>query len=275
MIIDTHLHFWDWTTYPQRSWMQDKPLLHRSFLPPDVKPHFDACGVDKGVIIEAGRDSHELNLWWLELAEQYDYVGAAVLGCALEQQNLLDWFDEYGESDYFVGMRTSPAGPSDTWMDNAAARRGLQEMARRDLCLDLLVGHNAYPAVAQLASAYPNLRMILDHCANPPIRDQQLEAWAAALIPLAARPNIHIKFSSALLYTHPEPASALMQPVADLLFEHYGPARMMWGSNWPVELLGGTYEEAFAVMQKCTPTLSPSEQDALYGGNALRFYRVV
>lgn len=272
MIIDTHLHFWDWATYPKHPWIQDKPLLHRSFLPPDVKPHFDACGVDKGVIIEAGV-SHELNLWWLDVAAQYDYVGAAVLGCRLEQPNLCDWFDQYGESGYFVGMRTSPIGAPETWMENADAQRGLAEMARRDLVLDLLVGYGSYAAVAQIAAAHPNLRMILDHCANPPIREQQLDAWAAALLPLAAYPNIHIKYSSALLYTYPEDAQTQLQPVADLLFAHFGPARMMWGSNWPVELLGGTYEEAFDVMRECAPALSASERSALYGDNAAGFYK--
>ncbi|MEZ4659803.1 MAG: amidohydrolase family protein [Caldilineaceae bacterium] len=273
MIIDTHLHFWDWATYPKHPWIEDKPMLHRSFLPPDVKPHFDACGVDKGVIIEAGV-SHDLNLWWLDVARQYDYVGAAVLGCRLEQPDLLNWFDQYGASPYFVGMRTSPVGPPDTWMDNAAAQNGLAEMARRDLVLELLVGYSAFPAVAKIAAAHPHLRMILDHCANPPIRERQLDAWAAALIPLAKYPNIHIKYSSALLYTYPEPAAPLMQPVANLLFEHFGAARMMWGSNWPVELLGGAYEDAFMIMQQDMPTLSADEYDGLFGANAALFYKV-
>ena len=116
--------------------------------------------------------------------------------------------------------------------------------------------------------------MILDHCANPPIREGKLDIWREMLKPLVDYPNIHIKYSSALLYIYPDINQARVQPVADFLFEHFGVARMMWGSNWPVELLGGTYEEALEMMQTCAPPLSKTEEAALYGGNATSFFRV-
>ena len=64
-VIDTHLHFWNLeTNYREHAgWLEDSPSLQRSFLPEDVKPAFDACGVDKGIIIECARTSHKLNLW--------------------------------------------------------------------------------------------------------------------------------------------------------------------------------------------------------------------
>lgn len=276
MIIDTHLHFWDLTTYldESRSWLRNHPHLLRNFLPADLAPEFAACGVDSGVIVEAARDSHELNLWWLDLAAHYDHIGAVVGGCALEQENLADWFDEYSASPYFVGVRTTPAGPATQWWENPATQRGLRELSRRDLSLDLLVGYEAFPAVGQIAAHHPNLRIILDHCAHPPFRDGKLDEWQIALRPLAAYPNIHIKYSSFLLYTHPDSSVERLTPLAHFLLETFGVERMMWGSNWPVELVGGSYAEAFALMQACAEPLSESERAALYGGNAARFYRV-
>jgi L-fuconolactonase len=277
MIIDTHLHFWDLDTYEtaSRSWLERNPPIHRTFLPPDLKPHFAACGVDRGVIVEAARDSHALNRWWLSLAEQYEYIGAVVAGCTLEQDDLAAWFDDYSQSRSFVGVRTTPAGPSVQWWENPATQRGLQELVRRDLSLDLLVGYETYPAVAQMAAHYPGLRMILNHCAHPPIREDRLDEWRAALRPLAAYPNIHIKYSSLLLYSYPDSALERLRPVADFLLETFGIARMMWGSNWPVELLGGTYEQAFQTLQACVEPLTEGERAALFGGNAAVFYRVV
>src|SRR5262245_27643858 len=91
-VIDTHLHFWDFANYlGHDAWLHDTPSINRNFLPPDLKPHFDAVGVDKGVLVEAARNSHELNLWWLKLAEQYDYIGAVVAGCYVEQDDLTAW----------------------------------------------------------------------------------------------------------------------------------------------------------------------------------------
>lgn len=273
-MIDTHLHFWDLDNYQHQGWLQGKPILQRSWLPPDLKPEFDACSVDSGVIIEAGKDDHALNLWWLELAEQYEYIGAAVLGCTLEHANLVAWLDEYEQSPYFVGLRANPTGDPPTWSSNAATQRGLAELARRDLSLDVLVGYPAYAAVAEIAAAYPTLRIILDHCANPPLREGNLREWAAALEPLAAYPNIHIKYSSLLLYSYPDSEEARLRGVTDFLFTRFGIERMMWGSNWPVELLGGSYRDALSAMSICAEPLTGEERQALFHDNAAAFYRV-
>lgn len=273
-MIDTHLHFWDLDQYRHQQWFQDKPLLQRSWLPPDVKPEFDRCGVKSGVIVEAGKDDHELNLWWLELADAYEYIGAVVLGCTLEHPQLEAWLDEYGQSRYFVGLRATPAGAPETWLSNPATQRGLVEMERRDLSLDLLVGYNAFAAVGEIAAKYPSLRIILNHCAHPPMRDGDLRAWATALEPLVAFPNIHIKYSSLLLYSYPNTEEPWLRGVTDFLFARFGIERMMWGSNWPVELLGGSYWDAFTAMRVCAEPLSGEERQALFLENAKQFYRV-
>jgi L-fuconolactonase len=273
-MIDTHLHFWDMDTYRHQDWFKDAPLLQRTWLPPDVKPEFDACGVTSGVIVEAGKDDHPLNLWWLELAEQYDYIGAAVLGCSLEHPNLTAWLDEYGQSPYFVGLRSNPAGAPETWRDNAATQRGLAEMARRDLSLDLLVGYPAFAAVAEIAASYPSLRIIIDHCGLPPFREGDLQAWATAFEPLVAYPNIHIKYSSLLTLSYPDSEEARLRGMTDFLFARFGIERMMWGSNWPVELLGGRYWDALTAMRACAEPLTGEERKALFLDNAKAFYRV-
>jgi L-fuconolactonase len=273
-MIDTHLHFWNLDTYQHQSWLKGKPILERNWLPPDLKPEFDACGVTSGVIIEAGKDDHALNLWWLKLAEEYEYIGAAVLGCSLEHPNLSVWLDEYQQSTYFAGLRSNPTGAAETWRDNVATQKGLAELARRNLSLDLLLGYQAFAAVGEVAATHPTLRIILDHCAHPPLREGELREWAAALEPLVAYPNIHIKYSSLLLYSYPDSEEARLRGVTDFLFAHFGVERMMWGSNWPVELLGGSYWDAFTAMRSCAEPLTGEERKALFYDNAKRFYRV-
>jgi L-fuconolactonase len=273
-MIDTHLHFWDEAHGGRKAWMQDKPVLLRDYLPPDVEPLFAANGVRQGVIVEAGRDDHALNLWWLALAEQYDYIGAAVLGVTLEHPNLVTWLDEYARSPYFVGLRANPVGEPATWQHHQATQFGLAELARRDLSLDLLVRYPAFDGVGQLAADHPTLRIILDHCAHPPLREGDLRAWAAALEPLAALPNIHIKYSSLLLAASPDSEEARLRGVTEFLFHHFGVARMMWGSNWPVELLGGSYAEALHLLRACAEPLSGAEAAQLFHDNGARFYRV-
>ena len=276
-VIDTHLHFWNLeTNYREHAgWLEDSPSLQRSFLPEDVKPAFDACGVDKGIIIECARTSHKLNLWWLQLAAEHDYIGSVVAGCFLEQEDLSTWFDEYAQSPDFVGVRTSPAGSPDSWLDNPATLRGLQELSRRTLSLDLLVGFDAFAAVGEIAARFPELRICLNHCGNPPIAEGRMGDWAKNLRPLANQPNIMVKYSSLLFYTKPDTSIERIQPVADFLISHFGSERLVWGSNWPVELLGGSYEESFEKTYEAMESLtSAAERQAIFGGNAARFYRV-
>ncbi len=275
MVVDTHLHFWDLATYSDTDWMKDQPAIFRNFLPEDVKPHFEACGVDRGVIIEATRTSHALNLWWLALAERYPYIGAVAAGCFLEQPDLSAWLDEYAHSPYFVGIRTQPVGAPADWAGNPDTARGLIELVRRDLSLDLLVTYEAFDGAWQLAAAHPSLRVIVDHCGGPPLREGQLEAWRRHLAPLAAQPNIVMKYSSLLLYAAPELTIQRVRPVAEFLVQTFGPQRLLWGRNWPVELLGGSYEQSFQVSRAALePLTNVAERAAIFGGNAAQFYRV-
>jgi L-fuconolactonase len=272
-VIDTHLHFWDLATYGHDEWLRKQPAIHRSFLPADLEPELERVGVDLGVLVEAAHD-HRLNLWWLSLAAEVDWIGAVVVGAELEQEDLTARFDEYAGSEYFVGMRTTPAGPPERWAGNPATERGLREMVRRDLSLDLLVGHASFGAVAEIAARYPSLRIILDHCAHPPIREGQLDAWREQLAPLAAHENIWVKYSSLLLYSYPDSGQERLRPVAQFLLERFGVDRMAWGSNWPVELLGGSYEQAYRAMTEAVAPLTVAERSALMGGTAARFYKV-
>jgi L-fuconolactonase len=273
-VIDTHLHFWDMKTYHRTEWMEGMPAIQKTFLPPDLKPHFDSCGVDYGVIVEAARDSHEMNLWWLSLAEQYDYIGAVIAGCQLEQNDLTAWFDEYGQSAYFVGVRTVPVSPPAEWTTDPGAQHGFQLLNERGLIWDVLTGHQNFGGVAAIAGQYPELQIILDHCARPPLDEGKLDEWSAALAPLAGYPNIHIKYSALLYFSSVDTHVERLRPVTDFLFEHFGVGRMMWGSNWPVELLGGDYASSVARGKACAAELSATERAALFGGNALTFFKV-
>jgi predicted TIM-barrel fold metal-dependent hydrolase len=141
-IIDTAVHLWDARTYHRMrgDWLDRRPELKRSWLPADLEGELASCGVRQAVIIEAARDRHELNLWWLELAQLHAFLGPVVAGSKLEQPDLVAWLDAYSRSEHFAGIRTMPAGAPSEWGENPVTARGLAELARRDLCLELLVG---------------------------------------------------------------------------------------------------------------------------------------
>ena len=95
-----------------------------------------------------------------------------------------------------VGVRHLVQAESDPqWLLRTDVRRGLDQVAERGLCYDLLVLPHQLPAAAALASGRPDLRLVLDHAAKPPLRSGDLRDWVRDLRSLAAAPQVVCKFS--------------------------------------------------------------------------------
>ena len=63
-----------------------------------------------------------------------------------------------------------------------------------------------------------------------------------------------------------------LRPYMDVVFEAFGVERLMWGSDWPVCLLAARYEQVHGVVEEYTRSLSSEAREAIFGGNAVRFY---
>jgi L-fuconolactonase len=113
----------------------------------------------------------------------------------------------------------------------------------------------------------------LDHAGNPEIRPGGLLAWAAQMAQLAACPNVTVKLSGLVTRTT-KWTTTLLRPFTDVLLEHLGAHRLMFGSDWPVCLLAASYGEVIGAADALTAALSPSERAALFGGNAARWYGI-
>ena len=77
MYVDSHQHFWDIGkfSYP---WMSGVPQLKRNFLPQDLKPHLDSCGIGKSIIVQADTSVEE-TIWLLEIADNHDFIAGVVV----------------------------------------------------------------------------------------------------------------------------------------------------------------------------------------------------
>ncbi|MDP9375732.1 MAG: amidohydrolase family protein [Chloroflexota bacterium] len=275
--VDAHNHFWD----IERSdlyWMAPEApelaRLRRSFTPPDLKPEMDAVGVDRSVIVQAAR-SRRGNLWWLELAERYDYVGAVVGWVDPEAPDVGTVLDEYRRHPAFRGVRTTAENVADPdWLARPGVRRGIGEVARRGLALDLLVRTEHLPHVPRLAEEHPDLRMVVDHLAKPPIASGDLGLWRERLEALVPYPRVWCKVSGLLTEAGPEPTAERIRPVVEFALERFGAGRLMWGSDWPVCLLAADYRTTYETVAAALGPLPAADRAALFGGNAARFYEL-
>jgi L-fuconolactonase len=153
--------------------------------------------------------------------------------------------------------------------------RGLAAVARAGLAYDLVITAGQLAAAGRAAASVPDLRFVLDHLGKPPISAGLTEPWAADLRRLAALPNTSAKLSG--LVTEADWHRwqvADLRPYAETALEAFGPARLMFGSDWPVCTLAASYPRVLAAARDLTAGLSPAERQAVFSGTATRVYRL-
>lgn len=151
---------------------------------------------------------------------------------------------------------------------------GLRQLADRGLVLDVdATFPEALQVVAMLAAAIPNLTIIVDHLAKPPIRERLLEPWASRLLAVAAYPNVYAKVSGLCTVANRSHWSAAdLQPYIDHAMACFGADRLMFGSDWPVCLQAGDYTRVCQETKQALAGYTLDEQAAVLGGTATRIY---
>ena len=277
-ITDTHVHFWD----IERSdlyWMtpdlaeQLRPL-RRSFGPEDLDPERRAVGVDRIVIVQAARSDWDHD-WWFALCDRYPWIVAVVGWVDLAAPDVGERLDRLAHHAAFRGVRaTAENEPDPDWLVRPEVVRGIAAVAERGLTLDLLVRVEHLPHVPRLAERFPELTMVVDHLAKPPIASGDLARWRERMAALVPYSNVWCKLSGLLTEAGPNPTVESLRPVVAFALERFGPARLLWGSDWPVATLAADYRTTFGVYQELTAGLREAERAAIFGGNATRVYRL-
>ncbi len=274
--VDAHHHFWDPATadYP---WMTDEVApIRRAFGPADLAPLLTETGIDATVLVQT-RSSLDETRQFLATAAAEPFI-AGVVG----------WVDLTAPSvsDAIAALRAAPGGdrlvairhqvhdePDPDWLARADVRRGLAAVASSGLAYDLLVRPRELPSALGVARATPGLRFIVDHAAKPPIASGRLEPWASRLRPLARLDNVSCKASG--LVTEADWTSWApddLRPYVEMVLELFGPARLMFGSDWPVCLLAATYERVVHSVRELTSSLTVAERGRIFGGTAIETY---
>ena len=275
MRIDAHQHFWDISllTYP---WMPSDPSpLRRNYLPSDLQPILETHRFDGSIVVQAHHSLDEAR-WLLQLASENSFIKGVVAWVDLTDPQVGQALDELQQDAHFKGVRHLVHDePDPHWLLRPDVLRGLQELARRGIPYDLLLRPVHLPLVPTLAEKLPDLRMVIDHIAKPSISTGEFDNWARAMENVFPIPNLFCKLSGMITEAawHNWSASDL-RPYVAFVFQGFGPDRLMFGSDWPVCRLAGSWKEVFAA---CTQAMGPQPMDVreqVLGETATRFYRL-
>jgi L-fuconolactonase len=297
--IDAHQHFWqlgprlDRGRYqgravdaPPRHWNQshfnydwlDKPELapiRRDYLPPDLKPHLQAEGVDYSIFVQTQHNREE-TLWAFDLSSDYPFIAGVVGWVDLTSENCESELSEFLSYPKFVGIRhVVQDEPDDDFLIRDDVLRGLKTLEEHGVPFDLLLYVKHLRHVSTLARALPDLPMVIDHLAKPRIKEHATEDWLAPFREASTYPNIYCKLSGMVTEADWRNWTADdLRPYVQAALESFGPDRLMFGSDWPVCELAASYGEVRQALVEALGPISESERSAIFGGTASRFYRL-
>jgi L-fuconolactonase len=277
--IDAHHHLWDLSRRPQ-GWLDPPHMspIRRDFGVADLAAVAAGSGIDRTILVQVLPDIEETREF-LAAADATALI-AAVVG----------WADltSPGVAEDVRALRAGPGGQAlagirhlvqaeadPDWLVRPEVLAGLKALGAQGLAYDLLVLPHQLPAAIAAVRAVPELTFVLDHIAKPPIASGGREPWASLIAELATAPNVFCKLSG--MVTEADPAGWTvddLRPYADVVLQEFGASRVMFGSDWPVCLLAADYGRVVATARELTAGLSATEREAVFGGTAVRAYRL-
>ena len=273
MQIDSHQHFW---RYDKRrdTWITDQMLiLKRDFLPDDLIPELRANRMDGSIAVQADQSEQE-TLFLLELASRFSEIKGVVGWVNLCSPELPERLEYLSQFEKLCGFRhVVQSEPDDRYMLRQDFLAGIASLQRIEFTYDILIYPQQLAAAIELAGKFPEQRFVIDHLAKPRIRSRDISDWARSIKTIATNPNVYCKLSGLVTeadwHNWHEPD---FKPYLDVVFEAFGPDRLMFGSDWPVCLLAGTYESVKEVVAGYVRNLPIMQQEGVFGLNAVRFY---
>jgi L-fuconolactonase len=276
-IVDAHHHLWDLGVRDQ-DWITGPALapLRRDFLLGDYQSVAGANGIAASVVVQTvtvPAETPEL----LALAAASDLIAGVVGWTDLTAPDVGDTIAALTEMPggaKLVGLRHQvQSEPDPDWLTRPDVLRGLRAIARAGLVYDLVITAGQLGASARAAAAVPDLVFVLDHLGKPPIAAGHTDPWVQDLRGLAALPNTVAKLSG--LVTEADWRRwqvADLRPYTEVALDAFGPARMMFGSDWPVCTLAASYPDVLTAARGLTAGLSPAEREAVFAGTATSVY---
>ena len=273
MVVDSHLHVWHGhQDYPEPNITTVSPL---SDVPVELlMQYMDEYRVDQAVLVQPlfpGED----NSYVADCAQADPARFAAV--CVVDPrredaaQQLSYWVEERG----CRGLRLRPKVPAETACFGAPSTFDLWErIVELGVTVSLLADVKHLTAVDQIARRFPTANIVIDHLAHPDLTGEMPSVEFQQLLQLSRHSQVFVKTSGFGYYSaKPFPYEDCHLPL-QMLLDHFGPERLIWGSDWPVCTIAVPYEVVYSAALKSLGNLNQQEKKLLLSGNAMSFYRL-
>ena len=276
--IDSHQHFWrrDRGDY---TWLTPQLApIYRDYLPADLAPQLADAGIGSTILVQAAPTIEETR-FMLSLARENAFIAGVVGWVDFESSSAPDTIADLARDARLVGLRPMIQDiPDDDWMLLSELAPAFEAMIDHGLVFDALVKPRHLSALRSLVDRYPELIIVLDHGAKPPISEGRsaagdLAAWKRDIAALARETPIACKLSGLVTEAGSADAAALAECAGQLL-DSFGPTRLMWGSDWPVCELVCSYGQWCRTSELLLAQLGSADREQIYDSTARATYGI-
>ncbi|MDJ0938732.1 MAG: amidohydrolase family protein [Woeseiaceae bacterium] len=292
-IVDAHHHLWDLEAchYPWlmargvRRFFGDPTPIQKDYLVADLLGDAASYRLEASVHIQVGvapGDELRETEWLQQTADRDGLPSAIVAYCELDKADAPRQLEAQLAHSRVRGVRQI-VGRSDeedattgsaSLIDDARWSENLANLGELGLSFDLQLTPRQVPAIAEVLARAPDTPVALCHCGSPwDQSDAGLAAWRDGLRLLASLPNVVIKISGLGMFDHDWSVDSI-RPIVESCVEIFGPERAMFGSNFPVDKLHGSYDRVWGAFETIVAGLDGDDQERLFGGTATEFYRI-
>jgi predicted TIM-barrel fold metal-dependent hydrolase len=293
-IVDAHHHLWDLARGYNYPWLQDRPLgvgvcgdispIARDYLLADLIADMKNYDLVKSVHVEAVSSDPVGETAWLQaLADRTGFPHGIVARAELNQPNIEDVLAAHREFANVRGIRhivnwhkeprltfidRSDLMNSDTWLV------GFRLLKKYNLSFDLQLYPSQLADAARLARQNPDIQIILNHAGMPVDHDEAgIYQWRTGMAKLAENDNVAVKISGLGMVDWTWSEDSIRPHVLHAI-DCFGVDRAMFGSNFPVDRLYGSFDALYGAFERIVAGFSETEKDKLFRSNALRHYRL-
>lgn len=274
MRIDSHQHFWKLSRGDYNWLTPDLKTLYHDFMPHQLLGELNKHQIDKTILVQAA-DSIDETYYMFDLMKENEFIAGVVGWLDFEAEDFKEQLLKMMQVEGFVGIRPMIQDiPDDRWVLRKKVIENIKIMHELQVPLDVLIYPRHLEVINELLKEIPDLKCVIDHLAKPQIKDDAYDNWSKGIANLSYYPNVYCKISGVITeadHKHwtVEKCRKYIKHCVNIFTED----RIMFGSDWPVCLLAGSYSDVYDTANVVIKDmLSDKGLEKFYGQNAEDFY---
>ena len=277
-VIDAHQHVWD-PTRAEYDWLgPELSPIDDAMTFEQLAPELRAAGIDFTVQVQSADNPEDTALMRASAADHSEVAGIVGFAPLDDADATAATLEAWAGDSLLVGVRNLIHNkPDPDWLLRPEVADSLRVLEQHGVPLDVVAVLPRHLELIPILSArHPDLRMVIDHLAKPPIGLDSREPWSSLIAAAAENPRVYGKVSG--LYSATADMGAwtteAIRPFFDRSMELFGPNRLMYGGDWPIAVLAGGYTRVWNGLRPLFDGLATEEREWVLGRTAAEFYRL-